>query len=74
LEAGPTLNGAMIAAGLIDEVVVYMAPKVIGDDARGMFTLPGIERLEQAIELDLRDVRSVGGDLRLTLGVARQGE
>ncbi len=66
LEAGPTLSGAMLAAGLVDELVIYMAPKLLGDAARGLFTLPGLERLDQAIGLSIDDIRAVGGDWRIT--------
>lgn len=73
LEAGPTLCGAMLAAGLIDELVIYMAPKLLGDGARGMFTLPGLERLDQAIGLEVTDIRSVGEDWRITARLPESG-
>lgn len=66
VEAGATLNGGLMEAGLIDEWVIYVAPKILGDDARGMFRLPGLERLDQAVELTFTDVRAVGRDLRVT--------
>ncbi len=67
VEAGATLNGALIQAGLIDEWVIYLAPKVLGDGARGMFHLPGLERMDQAVQLTFADVRAVGCDLRVTV-------
>jgi len=66
LEAGPTLNGAMLSLGLIDEIVIYVAPRLLGDAARGLFTLPGVSRLDQAMELRILDVRAVGRDWRVT--------
>ncbi len=66
LEAGPTLCGAFLAAGLIDELVLYMAPKLLGDTARGLFTLPGLDRLDQAVGLQIVDIRAVGDDWRIT--------
>ena len=66
VESGPTLAGAMLEAGLIDELVIYMAPHLMGDDARGLFHLPGLSRMEQRIDLDIIDLRQVGPDLRLT--------
>ncbi|HKK05704.1 MAG TPA: bifunctional diaminohydroxyphosphoribosylaminopyrimidine deaminase/5-amino-6-(5-phosphoribosylamino)uracil reductase RibD [Gammaproteobacteria bacterium] len=65
LETGATLSGAMLRAGLIDELVIYMAPKLMGDAARGLFHLPGLEELDEAIELDIVDVRAVGSDWRI---------
>lgn len=66
LEAGPTLSGAMLAAGLIDELVIYIAPKLLGDNARGLFSLPDLMRLDQAVDLEIIEVRAVGRDWRIT--------
>jgi diaminohydroxyphosphoribosylaminopyrimidine deaminase/5-amino-6-(5-phosphoribosylamino)uracil reductase len=66
VEAGPTLNGALLAENLVDEWVVYMAPCVLGDRGRGLFTLPGIQTMADRKVLKLADVRQVGPDLRLT--------
>ncbi|MDR2877866.1 MAG: bifunctional diaminohydroxyphosphoribosylaminopyrimidine deaminase/5-amino-6-(5-phosphoribosylamino)uracil reductase RibD [Chromatiales bacterium] len=71
LEAGPTLSGAMLQAGLIDELVLYVAPKLLGDNARGLFALPGLNRLAQAPALEVTDMRAVGDDWRITATVAR---
>ncbi len=65
LEAGPVLCGAMLEAGLVDELVLYVAPKLLGDAARGMFSLPGVERLDQALMPAIEDVRAVGDDWRI---------
>jgi diaminohydroxyphosphoribosylaminopyrimidine deaminase/5-amino-6-(5-phosphoribosylamino)uracil reductase len=72
VEAGVKLNGSLVAAGVVDELVVYLAPSLIGDTGRGMFSLPPLAGLDQAPRLDLRDVRRVGADVRLILRV--QGE
>ena len=66
VESGPTLSGAMLQAGLIDELVIYVAPKIMGDAARGLLTLPGLDRLDAAIEVDISDVRAIGRDWRVT--------
>lgn len=66
VESGPTLAGAMLQAGLIDELIVYQAPVLMGDAARGLVTLPGIERMADRIQLELLDAIQVGDDLRLT--------
>lgn len=66
VEAGSTLNGALLQAGLVDELVIYMAPKLMGDSARGLFHLAGLERMAQAVELVISDIRAVGRDWRIT--------
>ena len=66
LEAGATLCGALLQAGLIDELVIYMAPHLMGDAARGLFTLPGLEQMAQRIKLSINDIRAVGDDWRIT--------
>ncbi len=71
VEAGPGLNGALLRAGLADEVLLYMAPSLLGDRARGMFELPALAELSQRHVLDLRDVRRIGPDLRLLARVLR---
>ncbi len=69
LEAGATLCGALLQAGLVDELVVYMAPHLMGDAARGLFALPGMERMQQRIELSINDIRAVGDDWRISATV-----
>jgi diaminohydroxyphosphoribosylaminopyrimidine deaminase/5-amino-6-(5-phosphoribosylamino)uracil reductase len=66
VEAGARLAGAMLAAGLADELVVYTAPCLLGGDARALAELPALDSLEQRIELRFTDVRHFGGDLRVT--------
>ncbi len=66
VEAGPTLAGAALRAGVVDELVVYMAPHLMGHRARGLFHLPGLERMEQRIPLQIDDIRAVGRDWRIT--------
>ncbi|PHS70378.1 MAG: riboflavin biosynthesis protein RibD [Methylophaga sp.] len=66
IEAGSVLNGALLAAGLIDELVIYMAPKLMGDSAKGLFHLPALQTMAQNIELQITDMRAVGQDWRIT--------
>ena len=66
IEAGPTLAGAALRAGLIDELIIYMAPHLMGHQARGLFHLPGLEKMADRIELTIRDIRQVGKDFRIT--------
>ncbi len=65
VEAGPILNGALLREGLVDEVLLYLAPCLLGDRARGMFDLPELNSLADRQALDLRDVRRIGADLRI---------
>jgi diaminohydroxyphosphoribosylaminopyrimidine deaminase/5-amino-6-(5-phosphoribosylamino)uracil reductase len=67
VEAGATLNGALLQSGLVDEWLFYMAPCVMGDGARGLFHLPELEKMVQRYHLSFDQVRKIGPDLRLTL-------
>jgi diaminohydroxyphosphoribosylaminopyrimidine deaminase/5-amino-6-(5-phosphoribosylamino)uracil reductase len=67
LECGPTLAGAFMAAGVVDELVLYLAPHLMGDAAQGLFHLPGLEKMQDRVTLEWLDIRKVGRDLRLTL-------
>jgi len=66
VEAGPTLSGAMLAAGLLDELVIYIAPKLLGDAGKGLFNLPALKNISQQIPLEISDIRSVGTDFKIT--------
>jgi len=65
IEAGEGLNGAFLKANLIDELMIYYAPVILGSEAKGMFTLPAYENLENKITTTLIDHRWVGQDLRM---------
>lgn len=69
VEAGRTLTGALLEAGLVDEIVLYLAPTLLGERARGMFALPELHDMSGRRDLALRDVRMVGGDLRIVARV-----
>jgi len=64
-EAGWKLNGSLFAEGLVDELLIYLAPILIGDAGRGMFNLPELAELADARRLKVFDQRMVGEDLRL---------
>jgi diaminohydroxyphosphoribosylaminopyrimidine deaminase / 5-amino-6-(5-phosphoribosylamino)uracil reductase len=70
-ETGNNLNGALLAAGLVDEWVQYVAPILLGDGARSLFRLPEPASMEQRMVWQLMDSRQVGDDLRLTWRPAR---
>jgi diaminohydroxyphosphoribosylaminopyrimidine deaminase/5-amino-6-(5-phosphoribosylamino)uracil reductase len=65
VESGNRLNGALLRAGLVDELLVYLAPQLLGDAARGMFDLGELTTLEQRVNLRMQDIRRVGPDLRI---------
>ena len=67
VEAGPTLCGALFAAGLVDELLLYVAPVLLGDAARPLVALPAFEAISEARRLRVVDRRSVGDDQRLLL-------
>ena len=64
-EAGEGLNGALLAQNLIDELLIYYAPKLMGNTAKGMFALPAFTQMSQAMNLDIIDLRQIGVDIRL---------
>jgi diaminohydroxyphosphoribosylaminopyrimidine deaminase/5-amino-6-(5-phosphoribosylamino)uracil reductase len=66
METGAILSGAVLRAGIIDELIVYMAPKLMGDKARGLFHTPGLDLLADAVDLHIQDMRAVGDDWRIT--------
>lgn len=66
VEAGAKLNGSLLYAGLVDELIVYMAPQLMGHAGLPLFELEGIDMMHQRIPLKCVDLRQVGGDLRLT--------
>lgn len=65
VEAGAVLNGALLQAGLVDELLIYLAPNLLGDAARGMFGLGELVAMQQRLELEILDIDRVGADLRL---------
>jgi diaminohydroxyphosphoribosylaminopyrimidine deaminase/5-amino-6-(5-phosphoribosylamino)uracil reductase len=70
VEAGHKLNGSLLDEGLVDELLVYFAPCILGDTAQGMFHLPPLENLAGRRKLKITDVARIGDDLRI---LARPG-
>jgi diaminohydroxyphosphoribosylaminopyrimidine deaminase/5-amino-6-(5-phosphoribosylamino)uracil reductase len=66
LETGATLAGAMLDAGLVDEMQLFVAPTLLGGEARPLFALPGLTRMAQQRPLEILDIRAVGRDWRIT--------
>jgi diaminohydroxyphosphoribosylaminopyrimidine deaminase/5-amino-6-(5-phosphoribosylamino)uracil reductase len=72
VEAGRTLNGALLKADLVDELVLYLAPRLLGDAARGLAELGEFTQLQQGVALQWNDVRQVGGDLRIVAKISKE--
>ena len=70
VEAGYKLNGSLLAAGLVDELLVYLAPSILGDGAQGMFNLPELTDLAHKRLVQFADVQTIGSDLRILARVA----
>lgn len=64
-EAGFKLNGSLMREGLVDELLLYLAPTLLGDAARGMFNLPELDNLGARCDLRITDVRRLGDDIRI---------
>lgn len=71
VEGGTKLNGSLLQAGVVDELLVYLAPSVIGDSGRGMFDLPELTELARSTALKIREVERVGEDLRILASILR---
>lgn len=56
----------MLQAGFVDELIIYMAPHLMGSEARGLFNLPGLDAMAHRINLNIQDIRAVGQDFRIT--------
>ncbi|NBX00234.1 MAG: bifunctional diaminohydroxyphosphoribosylaminopyrimidine deaminase/5-amino-6-(5-phosphoribosylamino)uracil reductase RibD [Methylophilaceae bacterium] len=65
VEAGQTLNGALLTLNLVDEFVFYYAPTLLGSNARGMVAIPALESMQNRTELCLIEVRQFGQDIRV---------
>jgi diaminohydroxyphosphoribosylaminopyrimidine deaminase/5-amino-6-(5-phosphoribosylamino)uracil reductase len=74
VEAGARLAGALLAAGLVDELVVYLAPRLLGHEARALAELPAPASLEAALAWRFTECTPIGGDLRLIARPAVAGE
>jgi diaminohydroxyphosphoribosylaminopyrimidine deaminase/5-amino-6-(5-phosphoribosylamino)uracil reductase len=70
-EAGFKLNGSLLREGLVDELLLYLAPCLIGHDASGLFNLPELTTLDGKRLLQIRDLRQVGEDIRLIARLVR---
>ena len=66
IESGAKLAGACISAGLVDELILYQAPKLIGSTGKSLVDMPDILHLSEAKNIDIKDITMVGKDIRIT--------
>ena len=67
VEAGATLSAAFINAGLVDELIIYIAPKLLGSDARPLLNIAGIESMSDSLNFEVADLRQIDRDIRVVL-------
>lgn len=67
VEAGATLARSLLQAQLVDELIVYLAPKIMGSDGRGLLGALGLMDMKQVMQFSIRDIRQVGSDIRVVL-------
>jgi diaminohydroxyphosphoribosylaminopyrimidine deaminase/5-amino-6-(5-phosphoribosylamino)uracil reductase len=67
VEAGSVVCGTLLENRLVDEIVLYIAPVIMGSSAKGLFDLPGLDTMAQRIHLSVKDIRAVGQDWRITV-------
>lgn len=72
LETGSTLSGEMLQAGFIDELIIYLAPTLLGQDAKALFQLPLIDNMSDRISLNISDIRTIGKDIRIKATINRK--
>ena len=70
VEAGHKLNGSLLREGCVDELLVYLAPCLLGDRAQGMAALPELTSLEGRLKLVFSEARMIDGDLRILARLA----
>jgi diaminohydroxyphosphoribosylaminopyrimidine deaminase/5-amino-6-(5-phosphoribosylamino)uracil reductase len=66
VEAGPNLAGSVLASAMVDELVIYQAPHIMGSETRDMFTTPEWRSIKQRLNVEIVDVRKIGADLKIT--------
>ncbi|UHJ59562.1 bifunctional diaminohydroxyphosphoribosylaminopyrimidine deaminase/5-amino-6-(5-phosphoribosylamino)uracil reductase RibD [Vibrio furnissii] len=72
VEAGATLAKSLLEQDLVDELVMYLAPKIMGSDGRGLFGALGLTDMQQVLALNIQDCRMVGPDIRVVATLERK--
>jgi diaminohydroxyphosphoribosylaminopyrimidine deaminase/5-amino-6-(5-phosphoribosylamino)uracil reductase len=65
VEAGAILAKSLIEAQLVDELILYLAPKLMGSDGRGLMGALGLTSMSNVIDLEIKDIRQIGVDIRI---------
>ncbi|MCK5725289.1 MAG: bifunctional diaminohydroxyphosphoribosylaminopyrimidine deaminase/5-amino-6-(5-phosphoribosylamino)uracil reductase RibD [Thiotrichaceae bacterium] len=65
VEAGAALCGALVSASLVDQLVIYMAPHLMGSNARGLLDLPNLEQMKDRMSLEIKEIRAIAKDWRI---------
>jgi diaminohydroxyphosphoribosylaminopyrimidine deaminase/5-amino-6-(5-phosphoribosylamino)uracil reductase len=66
VEAGHEVAGNLITENLVDEIIIYQAPHIMGSQTRGMLKTPAWQNLADRLDLDITDLRKIGADMRIT--------
>ena len=66
-ESGATLAGALVEEELVDELIVYIAPKLLGSSAKSLLKLPELDRISDSTRFEVKDVQKIGEDIRVIL-------
>ncbi len=69
VEAGSILSGAFIQAGLVDELIIYLAPKLLGGAAKPLLELTGLEKLADCVQLDIQGMKKIDKDIRIIANI-----
>ncbi|MDG3087317.1 bifunctional diaminohydroxyphosphoribosylaminopyrimidine deaminase/5-amino-6-(5-phosphoribosylamino)uracil reductase RibD [Vibrio hannami] len=69
VEAGATLAASLIQQNLVDELILYQAPKVMGADSRSLVNMTGLTEMNETIDLEIKDIRMVGPDIRVIANI-----
>jgi len=67
IESGAGIAGGLLEAGLVDEIIIFMAPHIMGDNARGLFHLPALRDMSERKKLHVSDIRAIGADWKITI-------
>jgi len=67
IEAGPSLSGAFIETGLVDELILYIAPKILGSDGKPLLAITGLQSLDECQGFSIQKLTKIGEDIKLTL-------
>ena len=74
LEAGHKLNGSFVREGLVDEMLLYLAPLLLGSGAHGLASWGPLQALAQGLRMEFHDIQQIGPDLRLIARVAGRAQ